>query len=80
MVIHEARAMHMPIILSDFDSVSGVSIENGQYLIGKDADDIYGGLKAYIGGMFLTVYVFYVSRYNREAYKEFLSALGGLMR
>ena len=33
MVIHEARAMHMPIILSDFDSVSGVSIENGQYQI-----------------------------------------------
>ena len=70
--LHEGQ----PMVIS----VSGVSIENGQYLIGKDADDIYGGLKAYIGGKVLTDYVFDVSRYNREAYKEFLSALGGLMR
>lgn len=76
MVIHEARAMHMPVILSDFDSVSGVSIENGQYLTGKEVDDIYEGLKAYIDGRVPTDYLFDVNEYNKEAYREFLTALG----
>lgn len=76
MVIHEARAMHMPIVMSDFDSVSGVCIENGQYLVGKEADDIYEGLKAYIDGRVPTEYAFDVDEYNREAYREFLDALG----
>lgn len=75
MVIHEARAMHMPIIVSDFDSVSGVTIENGQYLIGKGTDDIYEGLKAYIDGKVPTDYKFDVDAYNKEAYQEFLDAL-----
>lgn len=76
MVIHEARAMHMPIVMSDFDSVSGVCIENGQYLVGKEADDIYEGLKAYIDGRVPTEYAFDVDEYNQEAYREFLDALG----
>lgn len=75
MVIHEARAMHMPIIVSDFDSVSGVMIENGQYLIGKEIEDIYEGLRAYIEGKVPTDYSFDVNAYNKEAYQEFLDAL-----
>lgn len=76
MVVQEARAMHMPIIVSDFESVAGVSVENGQYQIGKEADDIYEGLKAYINGKILTDYAFDVDEYNKEAYQEFMNALG----
>lgn len=76
MVIHEARAMHMPVILSDFDSVAGVTMANGQYLAGKEADDIYEGLKAYIDGEVPRDYVFDVNKYNKEACQEFMGALG----
>lgn len=76
MVIHEARAMHMPIIVSDFDSVDGILVGNGQYLIGKEVDDIYEGMKAYIDGEVPANYIFDIDKYNAEAYQEFQRALG----
>ncbi|MDE7199675.1 MAG: CDP-glycerol glycerophosphotransferase family protein [Lachnospiraceae bacterium] len=75
MVVHEARALQMPVIVSDFESVSGVSTDNGQYLTGKGVDDIYEGLKAYIEGRVPADYQFDVNVYNKEAYQEFENAL-----
>lgn len=75
MAVNEARVMHMPIIVSDFDSVDGVTVENGQYLIGKKMDDIYKGMRAYIAGKVPANYVFDADKYNAEAYQEFRRAL-----
>ena len=76
MVLHEARVLHMPIIMSKFSSAKGSMIEDGQLVIGTSEDDIYDGLKAYIEGKVPTDYEFDVDQYNKEAYQEFLVALG----
>ncbi len=75
MVIHEARVLHMPIIMSEFSSAKGSMVESGQLLIGTGENDIYEGLKAYIDGKVPNSYLFDVSVYNDEAYHEFLNAI-----
>lgn len=76
MVIHEARVLRLPIIMSKFSSAEGSTIPNGQYLIGTDVEDILEGLNAFIDGKVPSNYVFDASQYNREAYEEFLCAIG----
>ena len=75
LVIFEARAVHLPIIVSDFSSVGGSLIENGQYIVHTDADSIYEGLKAFTEGRVPSDYKFDYLNYNREAYEEFENAV-----
>ena len=75
MVIHEARVLHMPIILSNFSSVKGALLDNGQLLIGTGVQDIYEGMKAFLEGKVPINYHFDPEAYNREAYAEFLRAI-----
>lgn len=75
MVIHEARVLHMPIIMSEFSSAEDAMIENGQLVTGTSEDDIYEGLKAYTEGRVPCSYEFDIDIYNREAYQEFLNAI-----
>lgn len=77
LVVFEARALQMPVILSRFSSVGGSIIENGQYLVDMDEDSIYNGLRAYLAGDVPCDYVFDVDAYNREAYAEFETAVFG---
>lgn len=77
LVVFEARALHMPIILSRFSSVGGSVMENGQYLVDMDEGSIYGGLHAYLAGEVPCEYVFDDAAYNREAYAEFEAAVFG---
>ena len=45
-------------------------------MIEPTEDGIYSGLKAYVAGEVPTEYTFDAERYNREAYGEFLAAIG----
>lgn len=75
LVVFEARALHMPIILSKFSSVGGSMIENGQYLVDMDEDSIYEGLCAYMAGEVPSDYEFEDEEYNRQAFKEVEAAV-----
>ncbi len=75
MVIHEARGLKMPIIVSNFSSVGGVLVDNGQLVIGTEIADIYEGMKKFIAGEVPTDYHYDIREYNREAYGEFLKVL-----
>lgn len=74
--VFEARALHMPIIVSNFESVGGLLLENGQCLVEMDADSIYEGLHKYMEGGVPSDYAFDDVEYNRQAYGEFKTALG----
>ncbi len=76
LVVLEARALHMPIIVSNFDCVDSVSLKNGQLVIGTEVEDIYEGLKAFTEGKVPSNYEFDMVKYNEEAYQEFLIAIG----
>ena len=75
MVINEARMLKLPIIVSNFSSVNGVLVENGQLVIEREAQDIYEGMKKFILGQMPTTYKFDAAVYNKQAYEEFLNAL-----
>lgn len=77
LVVFEARALHMPIILSKFSSVAGSMIERGQYLVQTDEASIYDGLCAYMAGDVPSDYDFVPEKYNDEAYLEFQAAVFG---
>ena len=77
LVILEARLVKMPIIVSNFSSVGGSLIENGQIVINQDADSIYEGLRAFLDGKVPDDYKFDHNNYNIEAYDEFCNAVFG---
>lgn len=70
MVLLEARAMGLPIIVSDFSTVKDSLFENGQLLIGQDIDSIYKSLKAFKEGRVPRMEFDYEG-YNKKAYQEF---------
>lgn len=74
-VLNEARLLKMPIIVSNFSSVNGATVENGQLVIGKSEEDIYNGMKSFIEGKVPKDYIFDCTEYNKEAYNEFLNIL-----
>ena len=76
MVIHEARMVGLPIIMSEFSSAQGSMIPDGQYLIGTEPEDILEGLEAFVAGKVPKAYAFDAEQYNCEAYEEFLCAIG----
>jgi len=75
MVINEARIVGLPIIVSEFSSVKGSIIPNGQYMIGTSVDEIVRGLNAFVNGQVPDCYDFDAEKYNKEAYEEFLCAI-----
>ena len=77
LTVFEARALQMPVILSDFSSVGGSLLENGQYMVHMDADSIYEGFLAYLSGKVPADYKFSSQAYNKEAYEEFARAVFG---
>lgn len=76
MTVNEARMLKKPIIMSKFSSVEGVMIENGQYLCNFNSESIANAMEAYIKGKVPEEYNFDADEYNREAYNEFLNAIG----
>lgn len=74
LVLLEARACGLPIIVSNFSSVKDSLFPNGQLLIEPTEESIYEGLSAFARGEVPT-FEFDVERYNREAYQEFIDAI-----
>jgi CDP-glycerol glycerophosphotransferase (TagB/SpsB family) len=74
MVLLEARIVGLPIIVSDFSSVTDSLMENGQYLIKADKDSIIDGLRAYREGR-VPKCDFDPKQYNKEAVEEFENAI-----
>ncbi len=70
-VVHEARVLKLPIIVSDFSSEKGIEIENGQLLIGHSEDDIYEGLKAFAEGKVPAGYEYDYEEFNKKAVSQF---------
>ena len=75
MVILEARVLGLPIIVSNFDTVKDSMYENGQLVIGTEADDIYKALVAFKEGRVPNEFSFDAEQYNREAMEEFEKVL-----
>lgn len=74
LVLTEARALGLPLIISRFGSIEDSIMENGQYLIGNSEEDIEEGLKAYMEGK-VPCYDFSVEQYNQEVFREFEHAI-----
>jgi glycosyltransferase involved in cell wall biosynthesis len=71
MAILEARMLKMPIIVSNFSTVTDSLYENGQLLINMDIDSIYEGMKSYINGQVPNDFIFDSDAYNQKALEEF---------
>lgn len=75
MVIHEARILNMPVIMTKFSSAEGSMIPGGQYIIEPTVQGICDGLTAFAEGLVPKNYMFNGEQYNQEAYLEFLEAI-----
>ncbi len=72
MAVLEARAAKLPIIISNYDAVKSVCIENKQFILkGTEAEDIYEGMCAFINGKIPNDYKFDIEEYNKKALSEF---------
>lgn len=69
--IQEARAVNLPIIVSNFATVEDSIFENGQLVIGMDVEDIYDGMKKFMQGQVPHDYDFDIEAYNKKAMEEF---------
>lgn len=74
-VLLEARMLGMPIIMSNFSTAKSSQMPNGQLMIGKEKNDIYKGMKAFIQGEVPCDYHFDVDEYNKQCYSEFEALL-----
>lgn len=78
LAVLEARAVGLPIVVSNYPAVESVLIKDGQYIIeGTDADDVYRGMRAFLEGKVLCDYNFDIEDYNHKAYREFINLLNG---
>ena len=75
MVLLEARLLNLPIIVSNFDTISDSSFPDGQLIIGMEEDDIYGGMKAFIDGNVPNGYIFDPKVYNDSIMEKLYSLI-----
>jgi len=73
-VLLEARALHLPIIMSDFDSAPSSMKPNGQLVCHKDADSIYEALEEFYKGN-VPISDFDANQYNVSAMRQFYNAV-----
>lgn len=71
LAVLEARTAGLPIIVSNYEAVGAVLLDDKQYLLkGTDVDSIYEGMMAYIRGEIPSDYTFSVEGYNRKGLAE----------
>lgn len=75
MVLLEARMVGLPIIVSNFATVSDSVFPDGQLVVEMQEDDIYNGLKEFINGKVPNAYKFDPVKYNEKCLAEFESLL-----
>lgn len=71
MVIYEARALGLAIIMSKFSTAASVCLPDGQLVVGHSADDLYMAMKAFADGKFKAEYKFDADALNHTAIEEF---------
>lgn len=76
MVIYEARALGMAIIMSEFSTAASVCIPDGQMVVGHSGDALYEAMKAFADGDFQADYTFDADALNRKALAEFENVVG----
>ena len=70
-VVYEARAMQLAIIVSRFEAADAVCIPGGQLLTGHSSDELYAALKEFADGKLTNDYNFDPERFNRKGLMEF---------
>ena len=65
----------LPIIVSNFATVSDSVFPDGQLVVEMQEDDIYNGLKEFINGKVPNAYKFDPVKYNEKCLAEFESLL-----
>jgi glycosyltransferase involved in cell wall biosynthesis len=67
----EARCLGLPVILSDYSTVEGACIPDGQLIIGKSEDDICNSMVEFVKGNVPGDYRFDVKEYNDKCFWQF---------
>jgi len=78
MVVPEVRILGIPVIMSDFGSVSSASIPGGQLIVGTEAAALEQGLEAFVAGEVPGDYEFDIDGKNRESLRQFTRLLRGV--
>ncbi len=76
MVLNEVRIAKMPIIISDAVAETNELLENGQLIVGTEAEEILRGMEAFMNGEVPCDYEFDANVYNQLTYEGFLRAIG----
>lgn len=71
MVIYEARALGLAIIMSKFSTAASVCLPDGQLVVGHSTEALYKAMKAFADGKFKAEYEFDADALNHRAVKEF---------
>lgn len=72
LAVLEARTVGLPIIVSNYEAVGSVLMEDKQYILkGTDVDSVYEGMLAYINGQVPSDYKFDIAQYNKHGMEEF---------
>lgn len=70
-VVYEARALGLAIIVSRFEAADAVCLPDGQLLTGHSAEELYRAMKQFADGDFKADYAFDGDAFNRKALAEF---------
>lgn len=70
-VVYEARALGLAIIVSRFGAADAVCIPGGQLLTGHSSDELYQAMKAFADGKLTNDYLFDPEQFNAKALAEF---------
>lgn len=74
-VVYEARALRLAVIVSDFDAVDAVCVPDGQRVTGHSSDELYIAMKEFADGQLTNEYHFDPDEFNRKALAEFEAIL-----
>ena len=70
-VVYEARAMRLAIIVSRFEAADAVCLPDGQLLTGHSSDELFDAMKAFADGRLTNEYDFDPESFNDKALAEF---------
>ena len=71
LAVLEARAVGLPIVVSNYDAVSSVLLGDNQFILeGTDSGSIYDGMLAFMNGQVPAEYEFDFETYNQKALRE----------
>ena len=70
-VVYEARALKLAVIVSRFEAADAVCLPGGQLLTGHSSDELYEAMKAFADGRLSNEYNFDPDSFNLKALAEF---------